>query len=127
MRLYPGFNFDLFQDQDSFSDRNTLKTDIIEKDGFYILKMEVAGFKKENIQLELKEGTITITATKEKDNNVKVIRQERFVGRCSRSFYVGENIRQEDIKASFNNGELEITIPTEAKKRKGESSFIQIF
>ena len=126
MKYYPGFRgFDLFDD---FFDHDfdlvpsrCMKTDITEKDGNYHLDIEVPGIKKENIQLELKNGYLKITANRntsneEKDDNGKIIRQERMTGSYSRSFYVGDQIQQEDIKASFDNGELHVTIPTKEHK-----------
>lgn len=135
MKYYPGYNrFDLFDD--FFSDvnaktSNVLKTDIHEKDGYYVLNMEVPGVKKEDIQIELKDGSLKITASRnssqeEKDAKGRIIRQERYSGSSSRSFYVGEAIKQEDVKASFENGELKITIPTEVKKEAEETKFIPI-
>lgn len=137
MKFYPGFRtFDLFDDffDDSYTTKapaNMLKTDITEKDGYYELNMEVPGIRKEDIQLELKDGTLKITANRnthneEKDSNGRIIRQERFSGSCTRSFYVGENVKQEDIKASFENGELKITVPTQEQKRVQETKYIPI-
>ncbi len=136
MKYYPGFNrFDLFDDffGDDFSSKtaNVLRTDIHEKDGFYCLNMEVPGIRKEDIQLELKDGYLKVTATRntsteDKDNQGRIIRQERHSGSFSRSFYVGEGIREEDVKASFENGELKILVPTEAKKVEEETKYIPI-
>lgn len=133
MRYYPGFTH-LFDDffNDSFSSQNgALKTDIVEKDGMYELNMEVPGLKKEDIQIELSEGYLKVTANhasdkEEKDAQGKVVRKERYSGSCSRSFYVGDGYKQEDIKASFENGELKITLPTEAKKIEQTKQFISI-
>ena len=138
MKFYPGFRtFDLFDDlfNNDYTTTNTssnlLKTDIMEKDGYYELNMEVPGIKKEDIQLELKNGYLKISATRqrkneEKDDQGRIIRQERFSGSCSRSFYVGNNVKQSDIKASFDNGELKISVPTQAKKEEEETKFIPI-
>lgn len=135
MKYYPGFNrFDLFDDffgDVSSKTTNVLKTDIHEKDGFYVLDMEVPGIRKEDIQIELKDGYLKVTAARntskdEKDDKGRVIRQERYSGSSSRSFYVGEAIRQEDVKANFENGELKIMIPTETKKVEEETKYIPI-
>ena len=131
MKYYPGFrHFDLF---DNFFEepKNVLKTDIHEKDGFYELNMEAPGYKKEDIQIELKNGYLMVHATRnenkeEKDEQGRIIRQERYTGSCSRNFYVGEGISQEDVKASFDNGELKITIPTESPKAIEQTKYIQI-
>ncbi|MDD7281900.1 MAG: Hsp20/alpha crystallin family protein [Erysipelotrichaceae bacterium] len=114
-----------YTNNDLFSNQGILKTDMYQTNEYYTLKIEVAGFKKEDIQILLKDGNLTIQATK-KPSEGKVIHQERFTGKCSRSFQIGNNITPQDIKASFDNGELIITVPTQAKKQK-ESTFIQIF
>ena len=130
MKYYPGFAqlFDNFFNDGLTSQSTILKTDIKEKDGMYELNMEVAGFKKEDIQIELNQGYLKITAsrTQEKEENEKYVRTERYVGTCSRSFYVGDGYKQEDIKASFDNGELKITLPTEAKKEEESKQLIAI-
>lgn len=137
MKFYPGFrSFDLFDDffdNDSYSKTtaNLLKTDISEKDGSYELNIEVPGIKKEDIQLELKNGYLKISATRnssneQKDDQGRIVRQERFTGSCSRSFYIGDNVKQEDIKANFENGELKITLPSQTKKEVEETKFIPI-
>lgn len=137
MKYYPGFkSFDLLDDffNDSYATKastNFLKTDITEKDGYYILNMEVPGIRKEDIQLELKDGSLKISATRnttnqQKDDQGRIVRQERFTGSCSRTFYVGDNIKQEDIKATFENGELKISVPTQAKKEVEETKYIPI-
>lgn len=129
MRLFPGLFNDAFDDM--MHDHNMMKTDIREKDGNFILDMELPGFKKEDIQMELKEGYLTINASRnsnkeDKDDEGNIIRQERFSGTCTRSFYVGEDITHEDIKASFGNGELKVIIPKEAPKKVEEKRFIPI-
>ena len=96
-----------------------MKTDIQEKDGSYVIDMELPGYTKEDIQAELKDGYLTISANHtenkdEKDNKGKYLRRERFQGTCKRTFYVGEDIRQEDIKAAFQNGVLRLAVPKEA-------------
>ncbi len=98
-----------------------MKTDITEKDGSYLLDMELPGCKKEDIRLELNNGYLNVSASRntskeEKDDKGNLIRQERYSGSFSRSFYVGEGVREEDIKASYDNGELKISFPKEADK-----------
>ena len=102
MAYYPGFGrvFDDFFNGGFTSQTGVLKTDIVEKDGNYVLSMEVPGYKKEDIQIELTEGYLKVTATKhsntdEKDDNGRIIRKERYSGTQSRSFYVGDNYHQE--------------------------------
>ena len=92
-----------------------MKTDVREHEGGYEIDIDLPGFKKEEINVELKEGYLTVSAAKsleDKDEKKgKVIRQERFAGAAQRSFYVGDNLTEEDIKAAFNNGVLSLTVP----------------
>ena len=122
MMLVPRRNsFDLFDDffEDDFKprrDRNTLmKTDIKESDKSYLIDIDLPGFEKENINLSLNNGYLEISAKAESEENnsddFRFVRKERFYGECSRSFYVGEDIREDDINAEFKNGILKIEIP----------------
>ena len=93
-----------------------MKTDVKENENSYELDIDLPGYKKEDVKAELKDGYLTINAaTKnekdEKDDSGKYIRRERFYGSCSRSFYVGEAVSQEEIKAKFEDGILKISIP----------------
>ena len=82
---------------------------------------------KENIQIELKDGYLKITATRNiNKEDTRVLRQERFTGTYSRSFYIGEGYKQEDIKAHFDNGELFILLPTKPVKHEEETRYINI-
>lgn len=108
-----------------------MKTDVHEKDGKYILDVEIPGYKKEDVQISLYNGTLTISASQntsneEKDDKGRVVRQERYSGSCSRSFYVGEGIKDSDVHATFDNGILKIEIPTEQKKEEEEKKYIDI-
>ena len=108
-----------------------MKTDVHEKDGKYILDVEIPGYKKEDVQIALYNGTLSITASKnnnteEKDDSGRVIRQERYSGTCSRSFYVGEGIKDTDVHATFTDGILKIELPTEQKKEEAEKKYIDI-
>ncbi|MDO5381342.1 MAG: Hsp20/alpha crystallin family protein [Eubacteriales bacterium] len=109
-----------------------MQTDVTESDTGYEVKMNLPGFKKEDVKGELKDGYLVITASTnenndQKDKDGKYIRRERYSGTCSRSFYVGENITQEDIKAKYDNGVLTIAIPKkEAVPKVDESKFIAI-
>ena len=109
-----------------------MKTDIKETDGGFDLAIELPGYTKEDVQAELKDGYMTITATKkdekdEKDDNGKYIRRERFYGNCSRSFYVGDQVDETDIKANFENGILKVFVPKkEDAPEVPEKKFIQI-
>lgn len=111
------------------STRSMMKTDISEKDGIYYLDMELPGFKKEDIKMELIKGYLHISAehessNEEKDKDGNIIRQERSTGSCSRSFYVGDEIKEEDIKAQFMDGELKITLPNIKKQAEIEEKKI---
>ena len=99
--------------------------------GFKFRK-SMGGFKKEDVKMQLKEGVLNIEATThtendEKDEDGKYIRRERFQGTCQRSFYIGKDVKQEDIKAKFDNGVLIIDIPKVEKKPEiEENKYIQI-
>ncbi len=117
--------FDVFDDMfdDHFfskKDMQLMKTDIKETNGNYILEIDLPGYNKENISIELNNGYLTINAEisnniDESDEETNYIHKERYSGKCSRSFYVGENVKEEDINASFKNGILNIIIPKEEK------------
>ena len=102
-----------------------MRTDIRETDTGYELTIDLPGFKKEDVQAELKDGYLSVNAqtkneTEEKDDNGKWLRQERFTGTCSRTFYVGEEIVEEDIKAKFEDGLLKISVPKKQPQPKLE-------
>ena len=108
-----------------------MKTDIREKDGRYLLDVDLPGFKKEDIKISLYNGTLTVSAEHNENNDEKdakgsLIRQERYSGSCTRSWYVGEGISESDIKAAFNNGTLTLEIPTVEKKAETETKYIDI-
>lgn len=108
-----------------------MRTDVHEKDGKYILDIEIPGFKKEDVKISLFNGTLTISAehtetNEEKDAKGKLLRQERYLGTCTRSFYVGDAIRDTDVHATFDNGILKIEIPTEQKKEEETKKYIDI-
>ena len=112
--------FDDFFDDDLFTrrDNSLMKTDIKETSDHYIIDMDLPGFDKENIHLSLNNGYLEIKANVSKNNDSseeKYVRQERFYGECSRSFYVGDDVDEEDINAQFKNGILKIEI---SKKEK---------
>ena len=131
--LFDNMFDDMFRDP-FFTSSNTtklMKTDIQEKDDKYILDMDLPGYDKEDIKAQLKDGYLTISAQKntsndEKDEEGNYIRRERYCGKCSRSFYVGDSIKEEDIKASFNNGILELTFPKEVPQKEEEMKYITI-
>ena len=101
--------------------KRMMKTDIRETDGSYELDVDLPGFKKDEIQASLENGYLTISAAKgldkdDKDKEGKYIRQERYAGAMSRSFYVGDKVTQEDIKAKYEDGILKLSIPKKEKK-----------
>ena len=133
---------DLFDDFDnsfcnftSFPDIKTnslMRTDVKETENGYELAIELPGADKENVKAELKEGYLTITAdtnksTEDKDEKHKYIRRERYTGHVSRSFYIGDAVEKEDIKAKFDKGILTLLVPKkEAKKELPEDRYIAI-
>ncbi len=108
-----------------------MNTDVKEKENAYELDIELPGFKKEDVRAELKDGYLTISATQntnrdEKDEKGSYIRRERYSGSCSRSFYVGEGVKQEDIHARFENGVLKLEVPKADKQKVEEKKYIAI-
>ena len=108
-----------------------MRTDVKETDGSYELDIDLPGFNKEDVSAELENGYLTISASTknnkdEKDEDGKYIRRERFYGHCSRSFYVGEDITQEEIKAKFENGILKLSIPKKEAPAVEEKKYIAI-
>ena len=102
--------------------RNDLmKTDIKENEAGFDLIIDLPGYNKEDVKAELKDGYLTISATRssnkeEKAENGHYIRRERYCGSCSRCFYVGEDVTEQDIKARFENGTLQLNVPKIEKK-----------
>lgn len=101
--------------------KNIMKTDIREHDEGYELDVDLPGFKKDEISVELDDGYLTISAAKgldkdEQDKKGKYIRKERYAGAMQRSFYVGDAVTQEDIKAKFEDGILKLSIPKKDAK-----------
>ena len=133
--------FDDFMDDFAFPDidkklygkhaAHIMKTDVKEKDNTYEVDIDLPGFKKDEIQIQLENGYVTVSAAKaldkdEKDKEGKYIRRERYAGNVSRSFYVGDNVRKEDIHPKFENGILSFTVPKEQKAVEKNSHFIAI-
>ena len=105
-----------------------MKTDVHEHEDHFEVDIDLPGFKKEDINLELQNGYLTVSAAKglEKETKGKVIRQERYVGSMQRSFYVGETVTEEDIKAKYENGVLSLTIPKKEQQKVNEKKQILI-
>ena len=100
-------------------------TDVKEHDDHYDLEVELPGFKKEDITVELNDGYLTVTAEKSHDQNKekdgKLVRQERYAGVMSRSYYVGEDLKTEDIHGKYEGGVLTLSIPKREEQKKVES------
>ena len=112
--------------------KNLMKTDVRELDGSYEVDMDLPGFQKDEIKVSLENGKLTVSAAKgmekdEQDQNGKYIRQERYSGAMSRSFYIGDEITQDEIRAKYENGILKLTIPKkDAKPAVEEKKHIAI-
>ena len=111
--------------------RNMMKTDVRETENSYELDVDLPGFKKDEITVDLKDGYLTIGATKgldkdEQDKNGKYIRRERYAGSMSRSFYVGEGVTEEDIKAKYEDGILRLVVPKKDAKAVENKKYIAI-
>ena len=111
--------------------KNMMKTDIREHDDGYEVDVDLPGFKKDEIKASLENGYLTISAAKgldkdEKDKEGKYIRQERYAGAMSRSFYVGNAIHQDDIRAKYADGILKISVPKKTKKEVEQANYISI-
>ena len=107
--------------------KNLMKTDVKETGDHYEVDIDLPGFQKDEISVELQNGYLTIQAAKgldkeEQDKKGKYIRQERYSGAMSRTFYVGEDVKQEDIKAKFENGILSLSVPKPVEQKKVETS-----
>ncbi len=138
MMMIPRRNhFDLFDEmfRDPFfegTESKVMKTDIKEKKDKYLIDIDLPGYEKEDIKIEISDGYLTVHASVNKEVNDekekgKYVRKERYVGECSRSFYVGENLKEEDIKAKFKNGTLTLEVPKkEERKELPDKKYIPI-
>jgi HSP20 family molecular chaperone IbpA len=126
-KLFDDFFDDMFKPAKQVRALNqvpsVMRTDIRERDDAFDLHIELPGYTKEDVKAQLTDGYLTISAqTKkeddQKDENGKFIRRERYYGSCSRSFYVGEEVKEEDIKAKFENGILTISVPKKDAKKE---------
>ena len=108
-----------------------MKTDVREKEDGYEIDMDLPGFKKDQVELTLENGYLTVTANKgfdkdEKDKQGRMIRQERYAGSMQRSFYVGQNMTEEDVKARFEDGVLHLNLPKKDARKVPEKKTICI-
>lgn len=136
----------IFNDMDSFFDNSffrrpfigsraetpaAMKTDIREEDGLYLMTMDLPGFNKEDVKAEIHDGYLTISAEKKEENEKKddtgYVVRERYSGSCSRSFYVGEHVTQDNVKAAFQDGVLSLSFPKEeAQPEQKAVKYIEI-
>lgn len=135
MMLMPKiFDDDFFRDD--FFDRkdrmnyNLMKTDIREDENSYLLEVDLPGYSKDDIKIDITDGYLTINAKVEKednDENKNYVRRERFTGEVTRSFYVGDDIKEEEVKASFKNGILTLEVPKlSLEDQKKDKKYIEI-
>ena len=120
---------DIFGDLD-YTENKIMKTDIKEHKDNYSILIDLPGYNKEDIKISVDDGYLTISATmsknEEEQEHGKFVRRERYFGECSRSFYVGDNVEVDDIKASFKNGTLNLSIPKKEQKQITEKKYVQI-
>ena len=110
---------------------NVMKTDVHEHDGGYEVDIDLPGFKKDEINLSLENDYLTVNAAKgldkeEKNKKGKLIRQERYAGSMARSFYVGDAVTEEEIKAKFENGVLQLSLPKKEAEKMSAKKLIAI-
>ena len=129
------FAFPVFRDADRAlygkRAKNLMKTDVKETDDEYEVDMDLPGFKKDEITMQLKDGYLTVSAAKgldkdEKNQEGRYVRRERYAGNVSRIFYVGENLTEKDIRAKYENGILSFKLPKDEKKKVEENKYISI-
>ena len=125
--MMPGFDHALYGKHA----KNMMKTDVRETEDSYLVDIDLPGFKKDEVKVELKDGYLTVSAAKgldkdEQDKRGRYIRQERYAGTMSRSFYVGEGVKPEDLHAKYEDGILQVTVPKEAPKAIPASTYIAI-
>lgn len=128
------FRFPFWDDRDfGRGQKNLMRTDVRETDGAYELEMELPGFQKEDVQVSLEDGYLTVSAAQEKAEEEKdektgsYIRRERYTGSYQRSFYVGKDLTEEDIKGEFKQGVLHLTVPKkDAQPAVAQKKYIAI-
>ena len=123
---------DIFKDPIfNVDESKVMKTDIKEHENNYSIVVDLPGYNKEDIKVSVEDGYLTIHATMSSNNEEKekgkFVRRERYFGECSRSFYVGDDIVTEDIKASYKNGSLRLEVPKkEVRKEIPEKTYVEI-
>ena len=120
---------DIFGDF-NYAENKVMKTDIKEHKDKYSIMIDLPGYNKDDIKISIEDGYLTVSATinknEEEKEHGKFVRRERYFGECSRSFYVGDNIEVEDIKASFKNGTLNLEVPKKEQKKLVDKKYVQI-
>ena len=122
--MMDSFNDEFFGKRNPLYGKNAsrvMKTDIKEVDGRYVIDIDLPGFKKDEIQAQISDGYLTISASKgldkdQKDDKGRYIRRERYCGECSRSFYISDGITEKDVSAKFEDGILKLSIPKKETK-----------
>ena len=122
---------DMFRSSFGNGSATAMSTDVQDLGDSYQMEMELPGYEKQDLKADLKNGYLTISAehnseNNEQDENGRFVRRERYTGRCQRSFYVGEGVQKEDIKASFENGILKLVIPKKDAPAVEEQKYIAI-
>ena len=135
---FMNFDFPSFRNYDDVDKKlygkyaaHIMKTDVREQEDGFEVDIDLPGFKKDEIKLDLEQGYLTVSAAKgldkdEKDKKGRVIRQERYAGAMKRSFYIGEYVTEEDIKAKFEDGVLKLNIPKKDAPKLPEKKSIMI-
>ena len=113
------------------TEKGLMNCDVKEYDDHYELDMDLAGYRKEDIKAELKDGYLTVKAERnenhdENDADGHVIRRERFTGTCTRSFYVGDHVSRENVSAAYENGVLRLSVPKKQLSEAPEMKYIEI-
>lgn len=121
------FGFPEVRNTTDYRQNQLMRTDILQTREGYEVTMDLPGYRKEDVKAELKDGYLIVTASTsqendEKNEDGKYIRRERYCGTCSRSFYVGKDLTQDDIKAKFEHGTLKLMIPNEENRPKVEEA-----
>ena len=130
--LFDNFMDDIFPTSERMPIKtmpSIMKTDIKETEDQYVLSIDLPGFKEEDVKIHLKDGYLNVSASsqnEEEEKDGKYLRRERYTGAMTRSFYVGKDLAEEDVKAKFGNGVLTLSLPKEAPKKIEEPKYIAI-
>ena len=129
--MMPDFGHDVSRKLYGKHANREMLTDVRDQGDHYEVEIDLPGFKKEDLNIELHEGNLTITASKgldqeDKDKEGKYVRQERYAGMMQRSFYVGEDVTEQDIKAKFEDGVLHLNVPKKDTPKLPEKKTIMI-